>query len=131
MATNKKTILSEFCCILTQAQEQAQEADFTEFFWDPADLPKHSTLPALELRLQNPKTPGHDTSQYNKLSWRAQANRKVYHVECDRRYAPDIKWLTQLAKDNNLVTNMWGKHGHVSEVVDYNSSPSEISGWQG
>ena len=124
--TNKKTILAEFSRILTQAQDLAQEADMTDFLWDPADLPRHSLIPALELRLQNPKTPGHDTSSYNKLSWRAQANRKVYHVECDRRHAQDIKRLTQLAKDNNLVTNMWGKHAHVSEVVDTDSTPSEI-----
>ena len=125
-ATNKKTILTEFRQILVKAQEQAQELDATEFFWDPLELPKHSSLPALELRLQNPKTPGHDTSQYNKLSWRAQANQKVYHVECDRRYAKDIKRLTQLAKDSKLVAEMWGKHAHVSKVVDQDSSPSEI-----
>ena len=30
-ATNKKTILAEFCQILTQAQEQAQEVDMMGF----------------------------------------------------------------------------------------------------
>ena len=64
-ATNKKTILTEFRQILVKAQEQAQELDATEFFWDPLELPKHSSLPALELRLQNHKTTGHNTSQYN------------------------------------------------------------------
>ncbi len=76
-ATRKKTILAELGQNLAKSQEQAQELDATEFLWDPNELPRFSTLPALELRLQNPKTPGHDTSQYSKLSWRAQANCKV------------------------------------------------------
>ncbi len=124
--TNKKTVLAELCQILSKAQELAQDINATEFFWDAEELPKHSTLPALELWLVNPKTPGQYTSQYQKLSWRVQANRKVYHVECDRRYTTDIKHLMQFAKENKLVTKMWGKHAHVSEVVDKDSTPSEI-----
>ncbi len=63
-ATNKKTVLTELCQILSKAQELAQDIDATEFFWDAEKLPKHSTLPALELRPINPKTPGQDTFQY-------------------------------------------------------------------
>jgi hypothetical protein len=101
--------------------------DPTEFFWDAADLPTNSTLPTLELcLLLNPKTPGQDTSHYNKLSWRAQANRKIYHVECDRGYATEIKRLAQFPKESNLVSEIWGKHAHVSKVVDKDLTPSEI-----
>jgi hypothetical protein len=124
--TNKKTVLEELCEILSKAQALAQDNDPTDFFWDPADLPRHSDLPALELKLMNPKTPGQDTSQYNKLSWRVQANRKVLHVECDKRFSADIKRLAQMAKDYKLVAEMWGKHTHISEVVDKDSTPSEI-----
>jgi hypothetical protein len=125
-STPKQTVLAELCDILSKAQDLAQEMDTTEFFWDAADLPTNSTLPALELCLVNTKTPGQDTSHYNKLSWRAQANRKVYHVECDRRYAIKIKHLAQFAKESNLVSEMWGKHAHVSKVVDKDSTPSKI-----
>jgi hypothetical protein len=125
-STPKKYVLREFREILTAAQEMAQEMDPSEFFWDPLDLPSNSSIPALELHLINPKLPGQDTSQYNKLSWRAQANRKAYHVECDRRFATDIKRLAQLAKDSNYVSEMWGEHAHISEMVDKDSTPSEI-----
>jgi hypothetical protein len=47
-------------------------------------------------------------------------------VECDRCFATDIKGLAQLAKDYKLVSEMWGKHTHVSEVVDEDSTPSKI-----
>jgi hypothetical protein len=45
-------------------------------------------------------------THFNKLSWQAQANWKAFHVECDRRFAANIKKLTQLAKEANLVTKM-------------------------
>jgi hypothetical protein len=86
-STPKQTVLVELCDILSKAQDLAQEMDPTEFFWGAMNLPTNSTLPMLELCLLNPKTPGQDMSHYNKLSWRAQANRKAYHVECDRCYA--------------------------------------------
>jgi hypothetical protein len=90
------------------------------------DLPRNSTLPALELHLQNPKLPGQDTSHFSKMSWQAPANWKAFHLECGCRFAANIKKLTQLAKESDLVTKMWGKHAHISEVVDKDSTPSEI-----
>jgi hypothetical protein len=91
------------------------------------DLLSNSTLPALELHLQNPKLPGQDMSHFSKMSWRAQAaNRKAFHLECDSRFAANIKKLTQLVKESNRVTKMWGKHAHISKVVDKDSTPSEI-----
>jgi hypothetical protein len=60
------------------------------------------------------------------MSWRAKANWKAFHLECDRRSAANIKKLTRLAKESDLVTKMWGKHTHISEVVNKDSTPSEI-----
>ena len=90
------------------------------------DLPSNSTLPALELCLQNPKLPGQDTSHFSKMSWQAPANWKAFHLECGCRFAANIKKLTQLAKESNLVTKILGKHAHISEVVNKDSTPSEI-----
>ena len=104
----------------------AKASDPSKFLWPGVDLPPKSVIPAIELRLMVPKLPGQDTSHYNKLSWRAQANRKAFHVECNRHAAGELKCLFQLAKDANFVCEMWGKHAHISEVVDTNSTPSEI-----
>jgi hypothetical protein len=97
-----------------------------DFMFNHNDLPLHSSLPAIKLRLLTPKLPGQDTLHLSKLSWKAQANRKVFHIECDSRYSAEIKRLTQFAKEHNLVKEMWGKHAHVSKVVDKDLSPSEI-----
>jgi hypothetical protein len=73
-ATNKKILLAELHEILTAAQSQIQEHDSTELWWGLEDTAPNSTLPPLELRLQNQKLPGQDTSHFNKLSWQVQAN---------------------------------------------------------
>ncbi len=125
-ATNKKILLAELREILTAAQSQIQEQDPTEFRRGLEDTAPKSSLPPLELRLQNPKLPGQDTPHFSKLSWWVQANRKVYHVECDSRFAKDIQQLVHCAKEMGLVAKFWGRHAHVSEVVDKLSSLSKI-----
>ncbi len=47
-------------------------------------------------------------------------------MEFDHRFATDIKRLAQVAKEANFVTKMWGKHAHVSKVVDKSLTPSKI-----
>jgi hypothetical protein len=47
-------------------------------------------------------------------------------VNCDSRYSAEIKHLSQLAKESNIVKEMWGKHALISEVVDKDSTPSKI-----
>jgi hypothetical protein len=103
-----------------------EESETADFHFDVNNLPKNSKLPAIELCQQNLKLPGQDTSHYNKLSWKAQASRKVFHVECDSCYLAEIKRLAQIAKEANIVKSMWGRHAHISEVVDKDSLQSEI-----
>jgi hypothetical protein len=94
-----------------------QEIRPTDFIREKEDLPSNSTFPVMELCLQTPKLPGHDTSHFSKLSWCAQANQKAFHVECNCQFAADTKNLTQLTREANLVITMWGRHAHLSEVV--------------
>jgi hypothetical protein len=117
-ATPKKYLLQEFCSILNEVQTMAQEIEPTDFFWTMEDLPSNDTLPAMGLCLQNLKLPGQDPSHFSKLSWRAQANQTAFHVECDHCFVVEIKQLTQLKKESNLVTKTWGKHAHISKVVN-------------
>ncbi len=112
--------------ILSQAQDRAQEIDPTDFWWGGKETHKNSSLPPIKLRLQNPKLPGQDTSHYSKLPWKVQANRKVLHVECNKKFASDVKRLVQYAKECGIVEELWGHHAHISKVVDKGSSPSKI-----
>ncbi len=82
-STNKKILLAEIQEILTATQSLIQEQDPTEFWWSSANMVPERTLPPFKLCLQILKLPGQDTSHFNKVSWRVQANRKVYHIECD------------------------------------------------
>ncbi len=47
-------------------------------------------------------------------------------MECDRKFATNIKQLAQVAKEENFISKMWGKHAHVTKVADKSSSPSKI-----
>ncbi len=109
-----------------KAQAIAHEYEPMDFIFDSNDLPPNNSLPAIELHLQVPKLPGQDTLHFNMLSWKAQSNRKVFHVECDSHYVKDIKKLAQIAKEANIVKDIWGKHANISKVVDKDSIPSKI-----
>jgi hypothetical protein len=126
MQTTKSVLLAELEDILTQAQTRAQEIDPTKFWWSANKTSKNSSLPSIGLRLQNPKLPGQDTSHYNKLSWMVQVKRNVLHVECDKKFASGIKHLMYYAKECGLVEEFWGRHTHISKVVEKGSSPSKI-----
>jgi hypothetical protein len=109
--TPKKMVLHEFCEILSKAQAMAQKYEPMDFVVDFNDLPPNSFPPAIKFCQQVPKLPIQDIPLIlRKLSWKAQANRKVFHVEYDSCYMMDIKSLTQIAKDANIVKDMWGKH---------------------
>jgi hypothetical protein len=105
-STPKNYLLQEFCSIFQEVQTLAQEIESTDFIWAAEDLLSNSTLPAMELHLQNPKLPGQHMIHFNKLSRLAQANWKAFYVECNYQYAANIKKLTQLAKEADLVTKM-------------------------
>ena len=110
-----------------EAQRLAETTQLEdEFDFEGNTFPGNNPLPAIELRLQVPKPPGQDISHYNKLEYRVLNNRRAYHVECDKRYSSAIKRLTQLAKECGVVIDFWGKHAHISEVADSESTPSEI-----
>jgi hypothetical protein len=50
----------------------------------------------------------------------------VFHDECDSGYLAEIKRLTHFAKEHNIIKEMWGKHAHISEVMDKDSPPNKI-----
>jgi hypothetical protein len=123
----KHLLLKDLTAILCEAQAIAKKENITDLQFDPWDLPRNSTIPPLDLRLSVPKIPGQDTSQFNKLEWRVQNHRKVYHIECDKRFSTNIKRLITIAKDMGIVDDWWGKHSYIGEVLKNDASPSEIN----
>jgi hypothetical protein len=76
--------------------------------------------------LQVPKLPGQDVSHFDILPYQAKNNRKILHIECDKKDASVIEKLAQYAKESLIFQQFWGRHAHISEVVDKSSTPSEI-----
>jgi hypothetical protein len=108
--------------ILTKAQVMAQSVDHDDFRWDDDDLPEYSSILAIDVRSLIPRLPGQDVSHLGKLPWQVQNNRKVLHVECDKRYSADMKRLVQFSKEQGLVKRYWGCHAHISEILTKDSS---------
>ncbi len=118
-ATQKDAIIGELKMILMKAQDLAHDEDITKFDFsmDP-DVPYEEKLPAINLRIQNAKLRGQDVSLFNKLSNRAQYARKSWHVKAASKFALRMKDLVQYAKDLGFVEKYWGKHAHLTEVMD-------------
>jgi hypothetical protein len=118
-ATKKDTLLSELNKILTLALAEIQEDDSDE-------LLGVFEVPKMDLRLQVPKLPGQDVSHFDKLPYQTKNNRKVLHIECDKDDAKNIRRLVQYAKEALLFQRLWGRHAHISEVANKESTPSKI-----
>jgi hypothetical protein len=83
------------------------------------------SLPEFNLKIQNTKLKGQDISTFNKLSNRAQFMRKSWHVEVASKYANGMKELVQYTKESNCVSQLWGRHAHLSKITDQRSLAHE------
>lgn len=110
---NGATILSELRQILGSARDLAKEE---------GNIPL--IIPSMNLKKQFPKIPGQDTSSFGKLSSPAQQSRKVWHIEVESVYVPGLRKLIEVAKTNDCVKQMWGKHAHITETIGANGEIS-------
>ncbi len=118
-ATPKDAITGELKMILMKAQDLVHDQDITKFdFSMGPEVPYEEKLPAINPRIQNAKLHGQDVSLFNKLSNRAQYACKSWHVKVASQFAHRMKELVQYAKDLGLVEKYWGKHVHLTEVMD-------------
>ena len=128
-ATDKKVILAELKRILSNAQAIAEikgmdHLDKYDFSME-MDVAIGESLPEMNLRVQNAKLRGQDMAIFNKLSGKAQYARKSWHLEVASKHAKKMKALVQYAKEQGCVEQLWGRHAHLSEVTDINSSAHE------
>ena len=115
-----ETIIAELNVILEKAREAASEAG------DLEDEYVSRIIPPMTFRNNAPKLPGQDTSQLKKLPFKVQGNRKVLHLEVDKKETKFIERLIEVAKEKNYFKDMWGRQVHVSKVVGKDTSPVEV-----
>jgi hypothetical protein len=84
------------------------------------------TLPPLALRKNIPRTPGQLTVDFNNLSLQAQMARRAWHIEVETKHSAALVDLVRKAKDDNAISEMWGRQVHFSEVADNNTPTAEI-----
>jgi hypothetical protein len=84
------------------------------------------TLPPLALRKNIPRTPGQVSVDFNNLSLQAQMARRAWHIEVESKHSATLVDLVRKAKDDNAISEMWGRQVHFSEVADNNTPSAEI-----
>ena len=83
-------------------------------------------VPEVSLHSQVPRLKGVDSSSFDKLPYHVRENRKVLHIETDPDDEAHLKDLIRFAKERNFIGLFLGKHAHVTEVMDNNSTPGEV-----
>ena len=106
--------------ILGKARDAAKEDDNLEEEYET--LP----IPPTTFRKNIPKLPGQDTQQFNNWPWKIQTNRKVLHLEVDKRETKLIEKLIEVTKEKKYFEEMRGKQVHVSKVVGKDTLAVEI-----
>jgi hypothetical protein len=126
--TKKEVFHAELKRVLHNAQAKASaeymDQEKIDFSMD-IDVPIGESLPAFNLKIQNAKLKGQDVLTFNKLSNRAQFTCKSWHVEVASKYANGMKELVQYAKDLGCVSQLWGRHAHLSKFTDQRSTVRE------
>ena len=120
--THPTTILEELKKILTHTQELCMN-DMEAM--DSVEITLND-LPEMTLRKMIPKIPGQDTSTFKHISNRAQFARRAWHLEVEASSAWWIKELVEKAKHFGCFELFWGKHVHVTEVANKDTSAAEL-----
>ena len=84
------------------------------------------SLPPLALRKTIPRTPGQVTTDFNNLPLHAQMARRAWHIEVETKHSAALIDLVRKAKDDNAISEMWGRQVHFSEVADVNTPSAEV-----
>ncbi len=81
-----------------------------------------TSLPEMNLWVQNALLRGQEVTAFNKLSHWAQQGHKSWHLEVNSQHAAKMKGLILCAKEYGCVEEFWGIHAHLSKVTDANST---------
>ena len=96
-----KTLTSKLMTIIIQVRDIAIKKDLGE--------PYEGPIPLTAWRKNLPKILGQDTKQFQGWPQHLQQNRKVMHIYCDKGHSKIICDLVEVAKDEGLFEQIWGK----------------------
>jgi hypothetical protein len=122
----KKVYIEEMRLITEMA---IRALDNRDFFYDNKHLAKFSTekLPPFTFRINIPKIPKHDDGgTMAKLPSFLQNNRKQLHLETAKEDAEIWEAIVDVAKQEGLFKQFWGKHCHVTEILTWESPHGDL-----
>jgi hypothetical protein len=115
-----QTILAEFCQLMEEGVKLLVEEVM-------GDEPVTLAVPPFAFRKSLPKLSGQDSSEYSGLiPWQV-ATRRAWHLEMATQHVSEFARVIEKCKEFAMFEDFWGSHVLISETVDYNSPPGDIS----
>jgi hypothetical protein len=91
------------------------------------DEPVIQAVPLFAFWKSLPKLPGQDPSEYYGLTpWQA-ATRRAWHLEMEKQHVSVFAKVIEKCKEFAMFEDFWGSYVLISEMVDYDSPPGDIS----
>ncbi len=86
------------------------------------------TVPTFTLQKRQPKLPGLDPREYNKLKLTTKQtnSRRVWHLEVETQHQETFNKQIKACKDLEVFGGYWGDHMLISETVEYDSTQGNI-----
>ena len=118
---SKSTIVAELKLIFSAIQSKLLDSD------EGYDIPMEyysMDVPVFDLRLMVPKQPKSNTHKKIPPKW--EGMKRHFHMEFEKRFVAFFKVLIDFGKKSNIFKDWWGPHVHITEVVDWESSPGDL-----
>jgi hypothetical protein len=87
---------------------------------------EHAPLPNINIRRGVPKLPGQPRSSFRNYSRDMQEAQQAHLVEWDIKAIPFLRVLISYIIDKKLAVRIWGRHTHITEMVDWDSPKGDV-----
>jgi hypothetical protein len=115
-----QTILAEFRRLMEEGVKLLVEKAM-------GDEPVIQAVPPFAFWKSLPKLLGQDLSEYSGLTPWQVATRRAWHLEMDTQHESVFAKVIEKCKEFAMFQDFWGSHVLISETVDYDSLPGDIS----
>ncbi len=115
-----QTILAEFRLLMEEGVKLLVE----EAMGDERVI---QAVPPFAFQKLFPKLPGQDPLEYSGLTPRHAATRRAWYLEMETQHVSVFAKVIEKCKEFTMFEDFWGSHVLISETVDYDSPPGDIS----
>jgi hypothetical protein len=87
---------------------------------------KHAKIPEINIHQGIPKLPGQPGNHFRDYLQEMQEARQAHLIECNVKGIPFLWTLISYMKERKLAAPIWGRHVHITKMVDWDSPKGDI-----